>query len=77
MLEPMQADMIAQLRNAPAGGFDRLYMSQQVPAHQMALDLHRTYAQGGDRPQLRAAATAAVPIVQQHLTEAQRMNGMM
>ncbi|HEX8412545.1 MAG TPA: DUF4142 domain-containing protein [Sphingomicrobium sp.] len=78
MLEPMQADMIAQLQSAPAGpAFDRLYMSQQVPAHQMALDLHRTYAARGDTPQLRTVASRAVPIVQSHLTEAQGMTGRM
>jgi len=78
MLEPMQADMIAQLQGAPAGpGFDRLYITQQIPAHQMALALHQTFAARGDVPALRTAAASAVPIVQQHLTEAQRMSGMM
>jgi putative membrane protein len=78
MLMPMQADMIAQLQGAPAGpGFDRLYMTQQVPAHEMALALHQNYAGRGDTPQLRTAAAGAVPIVQQHLTEARRMNSMM
>jgi putative membrane protein len=77
-LEPMQADMIRQLQAAPAGpGFDRLYITQQIPAHEMALALHQNYAARGDTPQLRTAAAGAVPLVQQHLTEAQRMSGMM
>ena len=77
-LEPMQQDMIAQLQSAPAGAsFDKLYITQQVPAHQMALNVHQAYASGGDKAPLRTAAAAAVPIVQQHLTEATRMNGSM
>jgi len=73
-LNPMQQDMIAQLQAAPAAGFDQLYLSQQVPAHEMALALHRTYAANGDAPALRGAATAAVPIVQQHLLRARELD---
>jgi putative membrane protein len=48
-------------------------MTAQVPAHQEALLLHQNYAANGDTPSLRTAAGAAVPFVQQHLTEAQTM----
>lgn len=76
-LMPMQQQMIAQLQSADAAGFDRLYVNQQVQAHQMALNLHQTYARDGDTPQLRTAAQGAVPIVSGHLQEFQRMHGMM
>ena len=76
-LLPMQQRMLAQLSRASGTSFDRMYMMQQVPAHQMALNLHRTYASGGDRQPLRTVAGNAVPIVTQHLNEAQRMAGMM
>jgi putative membrane protein len=75
-LMPMQRQMIQQLQQAGAD-FDRVYISQQVPAHQMALGLHSNYASSGDTPQLRAVAGQAVPIVTQHLQQAQRMMGMM
>lgn len=64
---------LAELQNAAPGDFDRLYLAQQVPAHQAALDLHRSYGTGGDQPSLRSSANKAVPVVRQHLTDAQRM----
>lgn len=64
---------INELQNAPAADFDRIYLAQQVPAHQAALDLHKSYGARGDQAPLRASAMKAVPIVQQHLTAAQRM----
>jgi putative membrane protein len=76
-LLPMQQRMLEQLRNASAANFDRTYMMQQIPAHEMALALHRNYASAGDRPPLRTVAGNAVPIVTQHLNEAQRMSTML
>jgi putative membrane protein len=72
-LLPMQARMMEQLRAAPAGGFDRLYLDQQVQAHQMALSLHSNYAQHGDTPQLRAVAAAATRIVQAHFDRVRQL----
>ena len=60
---------------APGAAFDRLYAQQQVPAHQLALQINSGYAQGGDNPSVRQNATAAVPIIQQHLAEAQQLLG--
>jgi putative membrane protein len=74
MLMPMQRKMLDELQGTPAGSFDRVYMRQQVPAHQMALALHQNYAARGDAVPLRTAATAAVPVVQQHLTRAQQLD---
>jgi putative membrane protein len=65
---------INELQTASAADFDRLYLGQQVPAHQAALDLHQSYAAGGDQAPLRASAKAAVPIVKQHLNAAMKMN---
>ena len=72
-LMPMQAQMLAQLRSASGSNFDRLFMQQQVQAHQMALSLHQNYAANGDRQPLRASGATAVPIVQGHLEHARRM----
>ena len=77
MLLPMQQRMLDQLRSASAANFDRTYLTQQVPAHEMALALHSNYARSGDTPALRTVAQGAVPIVQQHLDEARRMRGSM
>ena len=74
-LTSMQAQMIQELQSAPAGAsFDRLYIRQQVPAHEMALALHSNYARSGDTPSLKAAAAGAVPIVTQHLNQARQLD---
>jgi putative membrane protein len=72
-LMPMQAEMIAQLQGANGAEFDRLYLRQQVPAHEMALALHQNYARNGDTASLRTVAAAAVPIVRQHLERARAL----
>ncbi|RZL85764.1 MAG: DUF4142 domain-containing protein [Sphingomonas sp.] len=64
---------IAELQTASAADFDRLYIGQQIPAHQAALDLHQSYATGGDQAPLRASAKAAIPIVKQHLATAMKL----
>ena len=74
MLLPMQQRMIDELNRTSAGSFDQVYLRQQVPAHEMALALHRNYAADGDTPALRTAANSAVPIVQQHLDRARQFN---
>lgn len=72
-LAPGAVTSINELQTVPAADFDRIYIAQQIPAHQAALDLHQTYAQSGDQPPLRASARAAVPIVQQHLNAAMKL----
>lgn len=76
MLNPMQKDMIAQLKAAKGAERDTLYMQQQQQAHQMALQLHQTYASGGDKENLKAAAGQIAPIVQGHLSMTQGGAGM-
>ena len=73
-LMPAQREMIDALQRASGASFDRVYMSQQVPAHEMALALHQNYAARGDAAPLRGAATAAVPIVRQHLEQARTLD---
>ncbi len=75
MLVPMHQQMLDQLRAAGTGAaFDAAYKQAQTMSHQEALNLHTNYAQSGDVPALRQVAAAAVPIVQQHLQQAQVLN---
>jgi putative membrane protein len=74
MLMPMQQRMMEELQQASGANFDRVYMRQQVPAHEMAVALHSNYAARGDAPALRTVAGAAVPIVQQHLDRARELD---
>ncbi|HEX8126450.1 MAG TPA: DUF4142 domain-containing protein [Allosphingosinicella sp.] len=73
MLMPMQAEMISRLQAASGAEFDRLFIRQQIPAHEMALALHQNYARNGDTPGLQAVAASAVPIVRQHLERARTL----
>ena len=75
-LMPDQAKMIADLKAAKPGDREHVYVQQQVTAHQMALDLHQTFSQNGDKPALKAASAKIVPVVQQHLTEVRSMASM-
>ena len=72
-LMPMQQQMIAQLQPLSGDAFERAYVNQQRQAHQIALELQRNYASNGDTPQLRQAATSAVPIIERHIEELQRL----
>jgi putative membrane protein len=74
-LLPMQAQMLQQLQAAGTGpAFDAAYKQAQIMAHQEALNLHSNYASNGDVPALRQVASAAVPIIQMHLQQAQQLN---
>jgi putative membrane protein len=74
MLPPPVQRMMDELQGASGANFERVYLRQQIPAHEMALALHSNYAERGDTPALRAVAAAAVPIVQQHLDRARQLN---
>lgn len=75
-LKPEQQQMISQLQSA-GPNFDRMYVDQQVQAHEMALRLHQAYAQGGNDPALRDAAMKIVPVVQMHLDHARALQSHM
>ncbi|WP_340316483.1 DUF4142 domain-containing protein [Rhizorhabdus argentea] len=67
-LMPKQQAMIDALEKASGGAREKLYVKQQLKAHQEALALHSTYAKSGDTPALKTAAAGTVPIIEQHLT---------
>ena len=74
MVMPAQQAMLDQLRAAGSGpAFDMAFQQAQIQAHQQALALHQNYVNGGDVPQLRAAAGQIVPVVQMHLSQAQAL----
>lgn len=75
-LMPKQMKMIADLKAAPMAGREKLYVDQQVMAHEEALALHQGYAMGGDKPALVKVAKGAVPVVQHHLDEVKRLAAM-
>ncbi len=74
-MDSRHTEMLTQLRNARASDFDRLYITQQIAAHQNAVDLFRTYGQDGDNAQLKQWASTTLPKLQEHLTMAQQLRG--
>lgn len=72
---PQHQALLDQLRAAGPGlNFDLTFKQIQIQAHQDALQLHQSYATGGDVPALRAVAGQIVPVVQMHLNQAQMLN---
>jgi putative membrane protein len=72
-LKPDQQAMLSQLQGQTGAAFDKTYVSQQLNAHQEALDLQSSYAAAGDDPNLKAAAGQIVPVVQMHMGMLQKM----
>jgi putative membrane protein len=60
---------------AAGADFDRVYLGQQVAAHNEALSLMRGYADGGDNAPIKAFAAKTAPIVEQHLMKARELEG--
>ncbi|MEH3038358.1 MAG: DUF4142 domain-containing protein [Sphingomonas adhaesiva] len=72
-LDAGAARSISELDGAAPADLDRVYLRQQSPAHQAALSLHQAYGRNGDQAPLRASAEAAIPIVQAHLSQAEKL----
>lgn len=72
-LDQQHAALLQQLQQASGAEFDRLYIRQQVMAHQQAVDLFRNYSQSGDNAQLKQWAAQTLPALEQHLQMAQRL----
>jgi putative membrane protein len=62
-----QMRMLGQLQHLRGPGFDKVYIDQQVQAHQDALQLMDSYAQAGAPGPIRDAAQKTAPLVQHHL----------
>lgn len=66
-----------KLQALDRSAFDRAYIGGQVKAHEDALNLLRTYARSGGNASLKAFAARMVPIVEQHLKNAQALQKAM
>ena len=68
-----QVLLLAALQGLEGAEFDRAYAEHQALAHRAALTVQQGYAARGDDPALRRAAAAAVPVIERHLAEAERL----
>lgn len=76
-LDQRRMGMLDNLRAATAADFDRVYLDQQIAAHNEALTLHRGFSDHTETPQLAALAREVTPKIEMHLQRAQELrNGM-
>jgi putative membrane protein len=66
-LNPLQSEMVAELRAEQGTARDVAYIAQQKASHNQALNVQKAYATEGTAPALRNAAGGIVPVVQKHI----------
>jgi putative membrane protein len=66
-LDAEKQGMLSALQAANGADFDRLFVEQQIAAHEKALALLQSYSAGGDNESLRGFATKAASVVEAHL----------
>lgn len=76
-LDERRKGLLDNLKAASDADFDRVYVEQQVAAHEEALTLHSGYAANGDDAGLKAFAAKTAPVVQMHLDKANGMKAAM
>ncbi|MEW5687783.1 MAG: DUF4142 domain-containing protein [Pseudomonadota bacterium] len=72
-LDQRRQGFLDNLKSASDAAFDKTYVDQQVAAHQEALTLMKGYAEHGDDAGLKGGAAKAVPKIESHLAEAQKL----
>jgi putative membrane protein len=72
-LDQRRQGLLDNLKAASAADFDKTYVNQQVAAHEEALTLLKGYAENGSDAGLKADAAKAIPMVQKHLDEANKL----
>lgn len=66
-LNPLQTELVTQLRAERGPARDARYVAQQRASHDQALAVHQAYAASGTAPALKAAAAKIVPVVSHHI----------
>ena len=72
-LDERRQGLIDKLNAAAPADFDRVYLTQQVAAHNEALTLLNGFKDHSETPDLAALATEIIPKVTMHRDHAQRM----
>lgn len=68
-LDQKHEGMIEKLEKAKGPEFNRSYRQMQVQAHESAVNLFQSYAEGGDNKQLQQFAAATLPNLKKHLQQ--------
>jgi putative membrane protein len=72
-LNPLQQELVTELRGENGAARDAAYIAQQKASHGQALNVQKAYAMEGTAPALKAAATTIVPVVEQHIATLKTM----
>ena len=72
-LNPLQQELIAELRATQGSARDATYIAQQRASHGQALNVQKAYAMEGTASALKAAAGNIVPVVEHHIMELKAM----
>ncbi|MCL4766034.1 MAG: DUF4142 domain-containing protein [Hyphomicrobiaceae bacterium] len=73
-LDARHLRLLAAVRNARRPAFETTYIDSQVEAHVNAVALHRAYVRAGQNEQVRQAARQVLPVLEEHLRMAQRLD---
>lgn len=74
-LDERRQGMLDNLKAASAADFDKVFLDQQVAAHEEAVTLHSGYAENGDNAALKAHAAKVLPKIKMHLERARELQG--
>ena len=66
-LNPLQQELVAELRAENGPARDAAYIAQQKASHGQALNVQKAYAMEGTAPALKNAASAIVAVVEHHI----------
>ena len=66
-LNPLQQELVTELRTENGSARDAAYIAQQKASHGQALNVQKAYAMEGTAPALKSAASSIVPIVESHI----------
>ncbi len=76
-LDERRQGMLDNLKGATDATFDAAYLDQQVAAHKEALTLMKGYADHGNDAGLKVGAAKAVPKIEGHLADAEKLQASM
>ncbi len=72
-LDERRKGLLDNLRSAGVNDFDKVYIDQQVAAHEEAVTLNRGFADNSDAPALAAHARTVLPKIEAHLQKAREI----
>ncbi|MNQ97689.1 hypothetical protein D3C85_1133470 [compost metagenome] len=72
-LDQRRKGLLDNLRSAGVNDFDKVYIDQQVAAHEEAVTLNRGFADNSDAPALAAHARTVLPKIEAHLQKAREI----